>query len=353
MVMREVWTLLSDTSQPIKYDKLFQLANLNQVTPLLYKNLASVQAVPQEIIQRMKTQYILTLQRNAAHLAETLSILDILKRSGVCAIPLKGSFAAEILLGDMGLYPTSDIDILVPWDDLKKARASLIAAGYELSESISEQDQLSSSYHLYFHRDTTTLELHWNLVRRYFDAPPSYWWEDAQEMDFRGMTFFCLSCEKYLLYLIFRFYCKAFMPLHHAVLMLPLLRNGIDWDRFMRFARQLRMRRLVLITLNLMHDAFRLDIPEEITRKKLIGYQFLKRLVISGFFNPDVKLHLRMLLYLSLLDSPYDVLRVFLRRIFPTPAEIRLRYNIPHGSLMILPYYLLNPFVMLFKKTSR
>jgi hypothetical protein len=60
-----------------------------------------------------------------------------------------------------------------------------------------------------------------------------------------------------------------------------------------------------------------------------------------------------MAILLTLLDSPVDIFRVLLRRIFSTPAEIRLRYNIPRGSLKILPYYLLNPFIMLFKKTSR
>ncbi len=41
------------------------------------------------------------------------------------------------------------------------------------------------------------------------------------------------------------------------------------------------------------------------------------------------------------------------REILSVPAETRLRYHIPRGSLKILPYYLLNPFIMLFKKTSR
>jgi hypothetical protein len=60
-----------------------------------------------------------------------------------------------------------------------------------------------------------------------------------------------------------------------------------------------------------------------------------------------------MAVLLVLLDSPFDIFKVLLRRLFPTPAEIRLRYNIPRGSLRILPYYFLNPFLMLFKKAAR
>jgi len=353
LVIKEVLAFLSDRSRPIDYDRLLHMASQNQVTPLLYKNLSALQIVPPEIMQNLKMHYIVNLQRNASHLEETLYIVDILRRAGVRSIPLKGSFAAETLLGDMGLYPTSDIDLLVHWDDLNKARESLIVAGYGLNESFSEQDQIVGSYHLYFHRGATTLELHWNLVRRYFEAASAYWWEDAAETAFRGLTFPCLSNEKYLLYLIFRLFCKAFMPLHHMVLMPALLSRNFDWEKFMASASHLKMKRLALFTLKLMHDSCGVNVPEAVTRRHMIGYNYLKRFVIRGMFSEDVKPHFKMAVLLVLLDSPFDIFKVLLRRLFPTPAEIRLRYNIPRGSLRILPYYFLNPFLMLFRRSPR
>jgi len=353
LIMQAVQTLLSDLSRPIDYDRLLQLATLNQVTPLLYKNLSALQLVPDEIIRRLRTHYIVTIQRNAAHLEETLQIVDILRSAGIRSIPLKGSFAAETLLGDLGLYPTSDIDLLVQWDDLKKAQKSLIDAGYEPSKGISEQDQLAGSYHLYFHKDPTVLELHGNLVRRYFEAPSDYWWEDVLELTFRDAIFPSLSNEKYLLYMIFRLFSKAFMPLHHLLLMPALLSQNFDWEKFMASADKLKMKRLVLFTLKLMHNSFDIDIPKYLTQKHMFGYDFLERFVIRGIFKKDIKPHLRMAVLLVLLDSPFDILRVLLQRLFPTLAEIRLRYNLPRRSLKILPYYLLNPLLMLFKKVKR
>jgi len=352
-VMQEVQALLTDSLRPADYDRLLQLASDNRVTPFLYKHLAPLQIVPPEAMERLKKHYIVTIQRNAAHLEETLQIVDILSAAGIRSIPLKGSFAAETLIGDMGLYPTSDIDLLVHWDDLKKGQESLIAAGFGLSESISEQDQLLGSYHLYFHKDTTMLELHWNLVRRYFKAASAYWWEDSEETTFRGLTIPCLSNEKYLLYLIFRLFCKAFMPLHHMVLMPALLGQKFDSEKFMASASHLRMKRLALFTLKLMHDSFGIDVPGPVTQNRMIGYDYLRRFVIRGLFTPDVKPHRRMAVLLLLLDSPFDIFNVLLRRLFPTPAEIRLRYNIPAGSLKLLPYYLFNPLLMLFRKSPR
>ncbi len=351
-VIQKVLKLLSNT-RPIDYDRLLELSNLNQVTPLLYRNLSEIQIVPPSIKQRLMTHYVATIQRNADHLEETLHLVDILRRAGIRSIPLKGSFAAETLLGDIGLYPTSDIDLLIQWDDLDQARAGLISAGYDLSKEISEQDQLAGSYHLRFHRKNTVIELHWNLVRRYFEASSTYWWEDLQEMPFQGMTLPSLSNEKYLLYLIFRLFCKAFMPLHHFVLMPAVLNKEFDWDKFMASARHLKMKRLGMFTLKLMHDSFGLDMPDVITKQNLIGYEYLKRFVINGLFSQDINPHLRMAVFLLLLDSPVDILKALFQRIFPSFSEIRLRYNIPRSSLKTLPYYLLNPFIMLFKKIKR
>lgn len=352
-IMLEARTILSDRARPVDYDRLLQLATLNQVTPSLFKNLSALQLAPDPVMQRLRTHYIATLQRNTAHIEETLKIIDILRSAEVSAIPLKGSFAAETLLCDMGLYLTSDIDLLVQWADLNAARSILIENGYEISSVPSEQDQLTGSYHLNFHKQATAVELHWNLVRRYFDASPDYWWEDVQEINFRGAAFPSLSNEKYLLYLVFRLFSKAFMPLHHLLLMPPLLNPQFDWNKFMASAGQLKMKRLALFTLKFMHDSFGIVMPQAVTQGHMLGYDLLARFIIRGMFTGDIKPHLRMAVLLTLLDSPIDVLRVLVRRVFPPPAELRLRYNIPHGSLKLLPYYLLNPLIMLFRKTKR
>ena len=67
----------------------------------------------------------------------------------------------------------------------------------------------------------------------------------------------------------------------------------------------------------------------------------------------DTSPYLRRIGYLYMLDSPAAIAKQVLKSIFPSAAAIRLRHNIPRGSLNILPYYLLNPFIMLFKKTKR
>ncbi|MDP2157737.1 MAG: hypothetical protein Q8K68_08530, partial [Nitrospirota bacterium] len=93
--------------------------------------------------------------------------------------------------------------------------------------------------------------------------------------------------------------------------------------------------------------------PIEKITGKIIGYQFIKRLILKELFSKEQRPYLRMLVYLSLLDSPVDICKVVIKKVLPSPAEIRLRYNLPHNSLKILPYYLFNPFIMMFKSVKR
>lgn len=47
------------------------------------------------------------------HSREVLRIIRLLQEAGIEAIPLKGSLFSDVVLGDLGIYPTSDIDLLV------------------------------------------------------------------------------------------------------------------------------------------------------------------------------------------------------------------------------------------------
>ncbi len=53
-------------------------------------------------------------------LKETLVVLKFLSSHDIPVIPLKGAYASDKLFQDFGVYPSSDIDLLVPLDLLEK-----------------------------------------------------------------------------------------------------------------------------------------------------------------------------------------------------------------------------------------
>lgn len=340
------------TGSSLDYRRLVALAHMNGVSPLLYHSLKSLEGVPEGIMGELRNTYLCAMRDNIGTAAEVMRLLSLLKEHGIDAIPLKGPVASDIIFGNPGLYPSGDLDILVRPSDLERTKKALLDEGYRES-ALDERDMLQSSYHINFWKEGYFLEVHWTLTFRYFEVPPEFWWEEVGVMDYQGMEIRALSAERYLLYSIFRLYSHAFRPLRFLVLVAEIInkyRNELDWQSLSFFSEKFRMARLVRFTVKLLHDLLGLDIPETVAKKRLFGYGWLKRLVLSGLFRDVEKIHPRMLLFTALQQSPLDTLRILSQRIFPPLSEIRLRYNLPAGSKKLYAYYLLNPILMIIRK---
>jgi hypothetical protein len=337
----------------VDYPVMMRLAAMNGVTALIYHHLKPLDFVPQEVLDRLKGASLRTMGENVRKAAEMIGIITLLKEAGVEAVPLKGPVASDVIFGDPGLYPSGDLDILVRPSDLKKAASALLEAGYRKASGTDEEDMLRGSYHLTFHNGRDVVEVHWTLAFRYFDIPPEFWWEETGMMEYEGTEMKKLSPERYILYAVFRLYRHAFRPLRFLVLIAEIIRKYRDelaWGRTVSYARTFRMERLLLFTLRLLKETLGADVPEDIVRRPVFGYDILKRLVFSGLFREVKRIHPRMLLYTLLQETPADTLGVFLRRVFPLPSEIRLRYGLSAESKKVYFYYLMNPFLMLIRK---
>jgi len=355
-VLEKARGLLGDAGHPVDYGSLVRLASANEVTPLLYTNLAGMDNVPGDVKEKLRNSYLGTVKNNVRNEHEMLGILDMLKNEGVEAIPLKGALASGMIFGNPGLYPAADIDILVRPSGLERAGEILKGAGYSKSEGYDERDLLISHYHFLYQRDRHNVEVHWNLVKRYFDIPPDFWWGGIRKAGHEGRELSMLQTERYIMYTVFRLFDHGFRPLKFFVLVSEIVnkyRDEIDWRGFRSFSRQYGMSRLCNFTLRLLNDMLGTKVPENVAGSRVFGYGAFKRLVVSGLFKEAGRPHLRMFLYTFLLDSPLDLARVILRRFFPRAGEIRLRYNLPKSSKKLYAYYLLNPFLVLLKKSPR
>jgi hypothetical protein len=354
-VIESVNSLVKNNNDSIDFHKIKSLAFSNGAASLIYQNLKRLDFIPQDIIKSFRDAYLMTIKYNALNSREMVGILTLFRQNKINAIPLKGSIASEIIFGDLGLYPSSDIDILVHPADMKRAEKVLIEAGYLKSQGVSERDLLSSHYHLIFQKETHTVEVHWNLVKRYFYIPPEFWWEDIWQTVYEGVEVSMLSHERYLMYSIFRLFDHGFRPLKFFVLISEIIskyKNDIDWQKLLIFSKQYKMERLLLFTLRLLNDMSGTDIPENMLNRTVRGYELFKRLIISGLFNEIKRPHFRMFIYTFLLDSPQDFAKNLIRRIFPESSEIRLRYGVSEKSGKVYVYYLLNPLLIFFKKRS-
>jgi hypothetical protein len=335
----------------IDLDRVVGLAGRNETAPLLFRNLEALQC-PEAVPDRLKNAYLYTLSSNLRRRQETLAIIGLLRDRRIDAVALKGPLLAGMLFGDEGLYPSSDIDILVMPSQLDSAKKVLLENGYTLDEK-DEKNLLESHYHLIFSKDGHQVEMHWNLVKRYFTVPPEFWWTDSTSFECGGSSLTMPSLERYLLYLIFRAYDHGFRPLKFLVVISEMInrhREEVKWEAFLEYAETYHMGRLVSFVLHLLRDFFDTRIPDHALRGKIAGYGILRKVILSGLFRDQSRPHLRMMVYAHLLDTPQARARALLGRLFPSAGELRLRYGLPLGSKKIFLYFIMNPLLLLSKR---
>ena len=73
--------------------------------------------------------------------------------------------------------------------------------------------------------------------------------------------------------------------------------------RLLFLAEQLRMRRLVIFTLALLREVCGVATPELPGQQRIAGHDLLKDYIVGGRFVRSPRIHLRMMLYVLLMDS--------------------------------------------------
>ncbi len=126
---------------------LDRLASRHGVAPLLVRALPEQDAIRFQQTERERTKWCLRLT------AELLRLLDLLGRHAIPALPLKGPALAFALYGDVALRESCDLDVLVPSEDLVRAKRAMLAAGYSTdlpAVAAQEAAYLRARYELHF-----------------------------------------------------------------------------------------------------------------------------------------------------------------------------------------------------------
>lgn len=351
----EINKIIQDKSQ-IDLDEVCRLSLECEVAGFVYRNVKFLDLDVKLIKYELEPAYQETALNNMVALKETLMVLKSLSAHDIPAIPLKGVYASDNLFRDLGVYPSSDIDLLVPLHFLEKTKIILESeCGYTPVEEFSQEDLLDSHYHLIFKR-RMTVEVHWNLVKRYFSIPEAFWWKSAFPVEWEGERIMDLTIENNILYQVFRLFDHCFHPLRFFVLLSALIEKNhdrIDWACLLRTADRFGMEKLAVFTLNILNDLLGTSMPDLVSGQRTWGYPVFKRLVFSSIFSGVSRKHLRMMVYTLMLIETRTVVRIFGGRLFPSTGELRLRYSLPPSSKSVYLYYILNPVLLILKSTDR
>jgi hypothetical protein len=178
--------------------------------PLVFLQVARtglLQTMPPEAATALSDGYRQTLLTNRSLLREQQDLLSAFGARGIEAIPLKGLSLAARYYQEVGLRPTSDLDLLVRRKDLQRVDQALRDLGYLSLGGRPSLWNFTALLHgdlSYTSPKGTRLELHWELTHRptyRMGLSPDRAWARARTVDVAGKPILCLSTSDELRFL--------------------------------------------------------------------------------------------------------------------------------------------------------
>lgn len=346
----------------LDWEKFARLSAQHGTEAMVHKNLPELRNVPSEVCDKLRGIYHNSLKRNILMISELDRIIDLLEKAGVEIISLKGASASETIFGDIGAYPSDDIDILVNVGDVDRVRKILETDGYKLNDVGFDEYRdyfIKELYHINLSNGTFTVEPHWNLFMRYFVTPPEFWWEESIVVSSGGRHYRFLSPEKNVLYNSFRLFSHAFSYLRFLSIVAEIIRHyraEIDWGRMFAYAKRFNFENVLSAVLLLASDLLGAPVPREYAwasglRTKTL-YNCAGRMLM-GKNGEDNNFNALYKASLTILSTNFSTaFRILFRRVFPPVGEIVSRYRITGRHGKVMAYYLLNPVILLKRKTK-
>ena len=239
------------TAADFDWDALLAVARQARVCPLLHLALHDRAWVPAHIRNAMRMDLFGVARQNLIALNALAAVLDALNDAGIPHILLKGAALALALYKNEGLRPMSDIDLLVPREDVPRALEVLLGCGYDtaIPEIHTGASQLYAS-ELFLRAnnpEAPALDLHWCLINtphyhHKISAPAL--WENTTPVAVADVPSQTLAPEALLLHL------AGHLALHHHDLedadllwshdiALLIVENAValDWDAVIALAQ--------------------------------------------------------------------------------------------------------------------
>lgn len=267
-------------SEGLDWDRLWSLAHLHEVVPLLAETVpaAGGASVPDEWRTRAVRRRHVTLATNGRLAATLLEILGAMTGAGVAAMPVKGLVLAEQLYGSLAARPCADLDVLVRPADLPAARDALRSVRFA-QRAVPTYKAIVHQFHdpawgRGAGQEHVRVELHWALwadsERR---LGTDGLWARAVDGSLLGNPIRMLSPEDTLLHLAIH-RTRSALRLRWVVDVAQLLqRHGatMDWDAYLERAAAAGARTSSWVILTLACDLFGATVPERVLATLAVG----------------------------------------------------------------------------------
>jgi len=361
--------------EQIDWNYLIGIASYHGTIPLLFWNLSRLAPddVPKTTLDQLKAASNAIACWNLCLTGELLKLLNLFRDRGIRALPLKGPALAAAAYGNLSLRQFCDLDILVPKEDMLKAKEVLMLQGYhpKLDLTAGEEATYLESHHDYKFvrsKDSMVVEIQWGVTQWSFAFPFDFEdaWKHREVISMAGASAPNIAREILLLMLCVHGTKHRWEQLKwicDIAEMVETYRDKLDWNRLMDQACALGGERMLLLGLFLAQDLLGAGLSEEAIKRvyndpqvKLLAGQVSKRLFHEAS-NPATLRDETPFFYWKARERLRDKL-VLLSRYFP---EYFFRIFVPNKrdhavlqlpSFLSITYYLIRPARLVWEHWS-
>jgi hypothetical protein len=342
---------------PLQWPVIVDRTYAHEVYPLLYRSLRELgfPGVPEPVQTELKGLYLANALRNQLLADELARLLGLLGEAGIRVVPLKGVPLAQSLYGDPGARVCSDIDILVPPEDVVRTRRLILANGYSsrFSEEFFVKHQLhtTADCSLVAERPPLTclVEVHWTILPDSSQDPAavSKLWACARPADFFGVGAWDPTPEWQFLYLsVHAAYHKWNKLKWLADIHELCISRQLDWAQVKQDTERYELEAVAGLTLAACALLFNTPVPEDFSSYSLPA----DVLLFPDSLDPAESWK-QTLFYPRLLKRRSEKLR-WMAQTFFVPRMADHRFVSLPSSLTFL-YYVLRPLRLSFKWSWR
>ena len=330
--------------------ELLQEAERHKVKGLIYTGWdkdTSTSAITKEIVESWKKDTFFIGIGQANNMKKVGKVLAHLNNAGIQSIVLKG-----LVLRD--LYPVrdqrtmNDADILVKKEDISKTK--------EILTNLGLKEGHDSCHHVDFYcPEYGKVELHWQLVdESYFRGEVNFEdsiWERTMNVKVGGVDTLSLGWEDLLLHSCahmashmarvgfgIRYLCDLVVILEHKG-------HEIDWNNFMKLAKESNVDRFVCYLFAACNKLFNMEIPNEVKNYIHIKEDCLDELINSIY---DSGVHGKRNLVDNFMgEVVFDkeeesrnnlgIVKRFLGILFPPVDKMSDKYNYAKKTKILIP----------------
>lgn len=342
----ELFLSFSDTYKQILYTKISEY----KLSHFIYYHLFPF--LDEKWIKNYRDEYAYASSLEIKREFELKNIFQFFNEHNINAAPIKGAFLAYFAYPNPTIRRMSDIDILIPKEQINEAFEILIYKGYKKGYGDIESHHkpaLLSPYNI-------NIELHHHIKsfdkhndQKYFDS--EILWKNSQISDFFGIKINLLAPEIYMLHILDHFFHDHLAGGLRTYIDVAYIISKYKPDKMLLFnqAEEMKLNKELALFLTIFKNflpqeyvcSYEQDIEYYVNYSNLILLNYNKI-----FSNPNYKLGF----YREFKTKKIKDKLLFIKNeLMKDPKYIKTKYNIKKNNLSLIFYYLLFYFQGIIK----